>query len=289
MNSGQSGQLYKKLVAGDTFNIAAVLNDQTNRMIERMNIECNTAGGGGAITIQLPSFSYLHGHLNFEVIITDTGNNAATNNINILPAGSNTTNQAASYAINVNKGGVYVLGGSQNDWAIFRNWSVSSGSGTVTSFSAGNLSPLFTSNVATATTTPALTFTLSTQAQKTFFAGPASGADAAPTFRALVAGDMPAGTGTVTSFSAGNLSPLFTTSVATATTTPALTFSLSSSEINFVFAGPASGSPGAPSFRALVGQDLPLTPQTGTLVLDAVNYLALTIGATPYKIALVNG
>lgn len=66
------------------------------------------------------------------------------------------------------------------------------GSGTVTSFSAGNLSPLFTSNVATATTTPALTFSLSNQTANTVFAGPSSGGAAAPTFRALAAADIPA-------------------------------------------------------------------------------------------------
>lgn len=55
--------------------------------------------------------------------------------------------------------------------------------------------------------------------------------------------------GGVTSFSAGNLSPLFTTSVATATTTPALTFTLSSAAQNSVFAGPATGGSGAPSFQ----------------------------------------
>ncbi len=63
--------------------------------------------------------------------------------------------------------------------------------------------------------------------------------------------------GTVTSFSAGNLSPLFTTSVATATTTPALSFSLSSAAQNSVFAGPATGGSGAPSYRALVSLDIP--------------------------------
>jgi hypothetical protein len=57
------------------------------------------------------------------------------------------------------------------------------------------------------------------------------------------------GSGTVTSFSAGNLSPLFTTSVATATTTPALTFALSNAAQNSVFAGPASGGAGVPSFQ----------------------------------------
>ena len=65
------------------------------------------------------------------------------------------------------------------------------GSGTVTTFSSGNLSPLFTTSVANATTTPALTFALSTQAANTVFAGPTTGINAAPTFRALVAADIP--------------------------------------------------------------------------------------------------
>ncbi len=270
MQSGQSGQLYQKLVAGATFNIATVLNDQTNTMIERMNIECNTAGGGGAITIQLPSFSYLQGFLNFEICITDTGNNASVNNINIVPAGSNTINQNSSRAITTNKGGVFIIGGTQNDWAAFFNANVSSGggSGTVTSFSAGNLSPLFTSNVATSTTTPALTFSLSNQNANLLFAGPATGVATVPTFRALVAADMPsvgAGSGTVTNFSAGDLSPLFTTSEATTTTTPALTFSLTVHEANLVFAGPSAGAPAAPTFRALAQADF---YKTATATLD---------------------
>jgi hypothetical protein len=51
------------------------------------------------------------------------------------------------------------------------NWATitgGTGGGTVLSFSAGNLPPLFTSTVATATTTPALTFNLSAAAQNTF-------------------------------------------------------------------------------------------------------------------------
>ena len=65
--------------------------------------------------------------------------------------------------------------------------------------------------------------------------------------------------GTVTSFSSGNLSPLFTTSVATATSTPALSFSLTNAAQNAVFAGPASGGAGAPAYRALVQADIPST------------------------------
>jgi hypothetical protein len=69
------------------------------------------------------------------------------------------------------------------------------GGGSVTSFSSGNLSPLFTTSVATPTTTPALSFTLNTQAANLVFAGPTSGVAATPTFRALVAADLPAGYG----------------------------------------------------------------------------------------------
>lgn len=57
------------------------------------------------------------------------------------------------------------------------------------------------------------------------------------------------GTGTVTTFSAGTLSPLFTTSVATATTTPALTFALTNAAQNSIFAGPPTGGAGAPSYQ----------------------------------------
>ena len=64
------------------------------------------------------------------------------------------------------------------------------GSGTVTSFSSGGLSPLFTTSVATATTTPALSFAQVTQSANTFYAGPTSGGAANPTFRLLTTGDI---------------------------------------------------------------------------------------------------
>lgn len=61
-----------------------------------------------------------------------------------------------------------------------KNWMVSaqagsSSSGTVTSFSAGNLTPLFTTSVATATTTPALSFILSNTSGNTWFGNNTSG------------------------------------------------------------------------------------------------------------------
>jgi hypothetical protein len=69
--------------------------------------------------------------------------------------------------------------------------------------------------------------------------------------------------GTVTSYSAGDLSPLFTTSEATATTTPALTFAPVSQAANLVYASP-NGAAGNPTFRAIVGADVPTLNQNTT-------------------------
>lgn len=92
------------------------------------------------------------------------------------------------------------------------------GGGTVTSFSAGNLPPLFAASVATATTTPALSFALTNQAANRFFAGPATGVDAAPTFRALVWADASALAGnSATSFAVGNDSRFHTQNTDTGT------------------------------------------------------------------------
>ena len=73
------------------------------------------------------------------------------------------------------------------------------------------------------------------------------------------------GSGTVTSFSAGNLSPLFTTSVATATTTPALSFSLSNAAGGTVF-GNATTSAAAPGYTIAPVLGIPGT-STGSIAI----------------------
>lgn len=122
-----------------------------------------------------------------------------------------------------------------------------SGVGTVTSFSAA---PTSIFDVATATTTPALS--LDNQAANIVLAGPTGGGAAVPAFRALVAADMPAGLGTVTSFSAA---PTGIFDVANPTTTPAL--SLDNQSANTGLFGPTSGGAATPAFRLLVNADLP--------------------------------
>lgn len=160
-------------------------------------------------------------------------------------------------------------------------FALTSAGGTVTSFSAGNLGTLFTTSVATATTTPALTFALVAKSHGQFFASNATTDGLTPDFRSIVGTDLPlattslfgavkpdgtsitisggvisaAGGGSVTSVSSGNLAPLFTVSVANPTTTPAFSFSQIVTGANLVFAGP-NGSSGVPSFRAINATDI---------------------------------
>jgi len=102
------------------------------------------------------------------------------------------------------------------------------GTGTVTSVGLA-LPSIMSVSGSPVTTSGTLTGTLTTQAVNAIFAGPSSGAAAAPTFRALTTADIPAlayGTGTVTSVSVVSANGLAGT-VATATTTPAITISTS--------------------------------------------------------------
>lgn len=89
------------------------------------------------------------------------------------------------------------------------------------------------------------------------------------------------GSGTVTDFTAGNLSPLFNASVATSTTTPALTFAQIAQSANQVFAGPSTGAAANPTFRALVAADLALAaapPSNGLQYNDGTNAFTASNG-----------
>jgi len=129
----------------------------------------------------------------------------------------------------------------------------------VPSVSASNLTPLFT----TSESGLGITFSQITKNANLVFAGPSSGGAANPDFRALVPADLaasgangeflgivggvldwttPAGSGTVTSFSA---TPSGIFDVANATTTPAL--SLDNQNANIVLAGPSSGGAATPA------------------------------------------
>lgn len=79
----------------------------------------------------------------------------------------------------------------------------STASGTVTSVGLALPVSVFIVSGSPVTTSGTLTGTFITQTANTVFAGPTGGAAATPAFRALVAADLPAGTGTVTSIAGG--------------------------------------------------------------------------------------
>lgn len=84
--------------------------------------------------------------------------------------------------------------------------SATASGGTVTSFSSGNLSPLFTTNVNTATTTPAQTFALSIAGANTIF-GNSTAISATPTyFTPSLTGTLFSNQGTTTTLLHGNIS-----------------------------------------------------------------------------------
>lgn len=122
-----------------------------------------------------------------------------------------------------------------------------------------------------------LAVTKANQSANQGFLGPTSGGPAAPAFRALVAADLPAGTGTVTSVAltltvpAALLSSAVAGSPIATNGTLGLTLTLVNQNANVVFAGPSSGGPAPPTFRALVAADLPQTVTT----LSSAQILAL--------------
>lgn len=185
-------------------------------------------------------------------------------------------------AIDQSAGNQLFLCTSQNTWTLIGGGG-GGGGGTVTSV-ALSMPVLFTVANSPVTTSGTINVTLNSQSANSFLASPSS-SSGVPSFRTLTTNDLPALTtgssilygngsggfnnvtigsglnfssgvltgtnfgGTVTSFSSGSLSPLFTTSVASSTTTPDLTFTLSNAGANTWF-GNATGSSAAPSFNS---------------------------------------
>ncbi len=177
------------------------------------------------------------------------------------------------------------------------------------------------------TSSGTLTGTLTTQSINAIFAGPSSGAAAIPTFRALTTADIPSlsyvtsvgATAPITS--TGGLTPTIGVTAAALNkiddTNVTVTLSGSPSTAllaattmglgwtgqlavsrggtgaalttaNFVFAGPTSGSPAAPSFRALTTADIPAIGATITNdTTTATNVYPLFASATSGSLTTV--
>lgn len=84
-------------------------------------------------------------------------------------------------------------GGTANFLRADGTWQAPSGSGTVSSVALadGSSIPIYTITGSPVTGAGTLTFTLSTETANTIFSGPTTGAAAQPTFRSLVANDIP--------------------------------------------------------------------------------------------------
>ena len=170
------------------------------------------------------------------------------------------------------------------------------GGGTVTSVGL-SLPSFITVSGSPVTTTGTLTGTLATQTANTLFAGPTTGAAAAPTFRTQVLADLPqltdgqlyvgstgtsvaaatitagsgisvtngAGSITITATGSGgsvtsvglSLPSFITVSGSPVTTSGTLTGTLATQTANTLFAGPTTGAAAAPTFRTQVLADLP--------------------------------
>jgi hypothetical protein len=106
------------------------------------------------------------------------------------------------------------------------------------------------------TSSGTLAISKANQSANSVYAGPASGAAATPTFRAMVAADFPA-------------LPYVSNAAQAA---------------NLVLAGPASGSAATPTYRALVAKDFPvplvLNANTGTPPSGASGYVLQVVGPT---------
>jgi hypothetical protein len=110
-----------------------------------------------------------------------------------------------------------------------------------------------------------VTITLANETANTVWAGPTSGGAAPPSFRMLVNADLPVTVPTVPSE--------FTVSGNVASPAGSLAISKANESANTVWAGPVSGGPAQPIFRALVAADIPPTPLPPLSIAQAIGTL----------------
>lgn len=180
---------------------------------------------------------------------------------------------------------IQMYGGSLESQLVYADWPCGTVAGGSVTSVALTLPSQFSVSGSPVTSSGTLAGSWTNESANAVLAGPSSGSAAAPTFRALVTADMPSGTGTVTSVAhtltvPGIFSSSVTGSPVTTTGTIADTISLATQSANLSFAGPASGSAATPTFRSLVGADLPfwnavttLTGSTDALAFPSVNYI----------------
>lgn len=156
-------------------------------------------------------------------------------------------------------------------------WASPATSGTVTSvaFADGSSTPIYSISGSPITSSGTITETLVNQSANTFFAGPSSGPAAQPTFRAIVASDIP----TLNQNTTGTASNITATSNSTLTTLSSL--SLPTTQL--------TGTLQAAQFPALTGD---VTTTAGSLVTHLVatsNSTLTTLSALSLPYSQVTG
>lgn len=160
-----------------------------------------------------------------------------------------TANVGNSYTVAA--GGPYTVGTTAIVWTLFSTpIAVTSGNSgiSVTGSAVSLVTPVTIANGGTGTGTAA--------PQNDVFAGPATGGAGAPSFRALVAADVPTLNQSTTGTAANVTGTVAIANGGTGTATGA--------PQNEVLAGPATGGAGAPSFRSLAVGDLPASSASGS-------------------------
>ena len=261
---------YIRLTAGNHNLYEQTVNFQ-QRMIERVNVICDSTNG--AINITLPRLQDVRNTLNYNFIFDDVAGTSATNNITIFCGSGDKINfNATSIVLNTAYQKMFIQQSKNDpDSGTSGNWIAlypqTSGSGSVTSVGL-TTSPvgMFTVTNSPITTSGNIDLDFGTKNANTVLAGPASGGAASPSFRALVLADLPAGVGTGTVTSVAMTVPnIFAIAGSPITTTGTLAVTLATQSANLVFAGPTTGSAATPTFRALVTADLPAGVGSGTV------------------------
>lgn len=169
-------------------------------------------------------------------------------------------------------------------------WEASNlGSGTVTTFSSGNLSPLFTASVANATTAPALSFSLTNAAGNGVLSN-TSGSSGVPAYNVL---SLTAGTGLAIT-SSGLLAQNPTVSLSTPVVIANGGTGAATAGANKWFGNPTGGT-ASPGFNSLTAADLPttivnsVTNSSGVLVTGAISGQVLTLSNAAATVPIANG
>ena len=145
----------------------------------------STVGSGTGAILPVPLTYPL------QISIVNGGSNALA----IYPqVGGTIDNGSVNASVNATAGKTLTLeASSPTNWYTLSNTASAGGTGTVTSVTfTGDGTVLSSTPSSAVTTTGTVTAALATQAKNVVLSGPASGSNAAPTFRAIVNADLPA-------------------------------------------------------------------------------------------------